>query len=124
MRQTCRVKTSGEGPCNPQSRMICDQSSPANATTPQNGSPQNLLTLQLVLCSTLPLRGACQNIFVSWNEPDKNERKRPQRDHETNQGILELRGHLEDRRALWPELRFIVESENQWYENKCDVGEC
>src|SRR5258708_38109373 len=45
--QFCREKISRKKRCNPQSHRIFDRSSLATATSPLNGSPQNLLTVQL-----------------------------------------------------------------------------
>src|SRR5205823_868383 len=42
--QICRENTSEQKRCNPQLHTSCDRSSPATATSQQNGSPQYLLT--------------------------------------------------------------------------------
>src|SRR5207245_6386056 len=44
---SCRGSISGQKPCNPQLHTSCDQSSPATATSQQNGSPPYLLTVPL-----------------------------------------------------------------------------
>src|SRR5437899_2045596 len=44
---SCRGSISGQKPCNPQLHTSCDQSSPATATSQQNGSPHYLLTVPL-----------------------------------------------------------------------------
>src|SRR5882762_297353 len=81
--QTYRGNISRQKRCNPQSHTTSGRSSPATATSPQNGSSQYLLTFHLLYCSAM--RDACQGVFVAWNESEQDERKRAPRDDEPNQ---------------------------------------
>src|SRR6266446_1544559 len=121
--QICRENISEQKRCNPQWHMTSDRSPPASATSQQNGSSHYLLAFYAVPYSVLPVRRSFEIVFVARNESEQNERKRAQSDDKPNQSIFELCGHLKDRRPLRPELRFIVEGEDQRDENKRDVGE-